>query len=100
MNSSVKFLLPTVIVGFACGFAEATAAVPPKTIATPNEIANAAFAALRVCFRIMGTPSSLDGLGLRTSLWDRGLSRRGRPCYKSQNSRRREGERRDPQRRG
>ncbi len=61
MNSSVKFLFPTVIVGFACGFAEATAAAPPKTIATPNEIANAAFAARRVCFLIMRPASSLDG---------------------------------------
>ena len=56
MNSSVKFLLPTITVGFAFGFAEATAAVPPKTIATPNEIAKAAFAARRVCLRIMFPP--------------------------------------------
>src|SRR5579872_4878992 len=76
MNSSVKFLLPTTIVGFACGFAEAAAVLPPKTIATPNEIANAAFAARRVCLRIMLPPPGMDALPGK-SLWDGGLSRRG-----------------------
>src|SRR5437868_6394391 len=96
MNSSVKFLLPTIIVGLACGVAEATAAVPPKTIATPNEIANAAFAARRVCFLIMGPPRT--GIDTPWSLRNRHRSRRGRSPYGRKNQGGQERERRDPER--
>src|SRR5947209_7306228 len=58
MYSSGKFLVPITIVGpdFVAG--RAVPAAPPRTIATPKEIANAAFAALRVCFLITSTPFS------------------------------------------
>src|SRR5437762_13904096 len=61
MNSSAKFLVPTVIVGFGPDAVVVGAVVPlpppppqavrPIRSATPKEIANAALAARRVCLR-------------------------------------------------
>ena len=56
MNSSGKFLVPIVIVGVAWVAGRAVPANPPKTIATPNEMAKAALAARRVCFLITAPP--------------------------------------------
>src|SRR5947208_7311316 len=68
MNSSAKFLVPTVIVGFGPDAVVVGAVLllpppPPQAVrpirsATPKEIANAALAARRVCLRNM-VPSSL-----------------------------------------
>src|SRR5947199_6731763 len=70
MNSSAKFLSPTVMVGFGPVVDDVVVVVllppppPPQAVipirsATPNEIANAALAARRVCFRNI-VASSLD----------------------------------------
>src|SRR6476620_4415087 len=59
MYSSVKFLVPSLIVGCAAGAETAPAANPPNTMATPNEMQKAAFTARRVCLRI--TSPSLPG---------------------------------------
>src|ERR1700758_2763599 len=56
MYSSPKFFVPMTIVGAAVGDERAAPAEPPRMIATPNEMANAALAALRVCLRITATP--------------------------------------------
>ena len=56
MYSSGKFLVPMTIVGAAWDAERAVPASPPRTIATPNEMAKAAFAALRVCFLITAPP--------------------------------------------
>src|ERR1041385_7291987 len=73
MNSSAKFLVATVIAGLGPPGGEGAAvffppppppqAVSPIRSATPNEIANAALAARRVCFRnirclLSGLPSA------------------------------------------
>src|SRR5579862_6401487 len=60
MYSSGKFLVPITIVGLAMVAGRADPANSPITIATPREIANAAFAALRVCFLITGAPFGLS----------------------------------------
>ena len=57
MNSSAKFFVPITIVGDAAGAERAAPANVPITIATPSEIANAALAALLVCFLITTLPS-------------------------------------------
>src|ERR1041384_4883361 len=60
MNSSAKFFVPTVIAGFGPAAADDVEVVflllPPQAVspirsATPNETANAALAARRVCLR-------------------------------------------------
>ena len=56
MYSSEKFLVPITIVGAAWVDDRAVPANPPRTIATPNEMAKAALAALRVCFLITAPP--------------------------------------------
>src|SRR5438128_12241571 len=58
MNSSGKFFVPSTIVGFLVAFAAPADPVLtiPMRSATPNETANAAFAARRVCLR--NIPSS------------------------------------------
>ncbi len=66
MYSSAKFFVPSTIVGFAptvfvalCA-APADTAVSPIRSATPNETANAALAARRVCFRTISSSSRLS----------------------------------------
>ncbi len=48
----MKFFVPMTIVGAAALCFVAAVADPPKRIATPSEMAKAAFAARRVCFLI------------------------------------------------
>src|SRR2546421_5184653 len=61
MYSSPKFFVPrTTVVPAECAGRANAAANKPIRIATPSEIANAAFAARRVCLRITSTPFELS----------------------------------------
>src|SRR5262249_10110179 len=64
MYSSVKFFVPSTIVGLLDALSAFCAPAPPASVspirsATPNETANAALAARRVCFRTISPSSSV-----------------------------------------
>src|SRR4051794_34076877 len=63
MYASGKFFVAMTIVGAAVGAGRAVPANRPRMIATPNETANATFAALLVCFLITNPPLQSSGFG-------------------------------------
>ena len=54
-KASPKFFVPTMIGVCVASLLAPAVVAPPRMIATPKEIANAAFAARRVCLRIIET---------------------------------------------
>src|SRR6478752_472956 len=78
MYSSVKFLVPSLIVGCAAGAETAPAANPPNTMATPNEMQKAAFTARRVCLRITSPPFPGPVWALTAGMYPAALVAEGR----------------------